>query len=161
MTEAHDLRLPIRCGEYAQLLLCVLVGVAMLMARPAAARESGEPIELAWIEGDVAGTTAIRSPDGSSTIGFVDYHQRRRGARLSAVRIARFADGSSDEDQVEARVGKTLETLRGRSIIRNTKGVPTVDITIDVENGRITGFSGLGDERQTYDEHVALSPGTY
>ena len=161
MTGENDLRLPLHGGTCARLLLCVLISISTFTAQPSAARESGDPIELAWSEGDVAGTTTIRSPDGRSTIGFVDYHQRRRGARLSAVRIARFADGSSDEDQVEARIGKTLETLRGRSIIRNTKGVPTVDIQIDVEHGHITGFSGLGDERQTYDEHVALSPGTY
>ena len=34
-------------------------------------------------------------------------------------------------------------------------------MTIDVAGGRITGFSGLGDERQTYDERVELPPGTY
>lgn len=58
-------------------------------------------------------------------------------------------------------IGTTLQTLRGRSIIRNTKGLPTVDIDIDVEHGHITGFSGLGGEGQTYDGHLALSPGTY
>jgi hypothetical protein len=36
-----------------------------------------------------------------------------------------------------------------------------VDNTIDVAGGRITGFSGLGDTRQTYDERVELPPGTY
>jgi hypothetical protein len=130
-------------------------------ADSAAGRDAGDPIRLAWVEGDVAGMTSILSPDGKSTIGFVDYHQRRRGDVLEAVRIARFSDGSSDEDRVEARIGQTLQTLRGRSVIRNAKGVATVDITIDVAGGRITGFSGLGKERQTYDERVELPPGTY
>ena len=85
----------------------------------------------------------------------------RRNGNRQYWRIARFSDGSSDEDRVEARVGETLRTLRGRSVIRNAKGVATVDITIDVAGGRITGFSGLGDERQTYDERVELPPSTY
>jgi len=62
---------------------------------------------------------------------------------------------------VEARVGETLQTLRGRSIIRNAAGVVTVDIRVDVAKGHITGFSGVGTERQNYDEHVELTPGTY
>jgi len=142
-------------------LLPVLATVATLAAHPAAGRDAGDPIRLAWVEGDVAGMTSILSPDGTSTIGFVDYHQRRHGDVLEAVRIARFSDGSSDEDRVEAKIGETLQTLRGRSVIRNAKGVATVDITIDVAGGHITGFSGLGDERQTYDERVELPPGTY
>ena len=151
-----------RCPDSCiRLLLCVLAIVATLAARPAAGRDAGDPIRLAWIEGDVAGMTPILSPDGASTIGFVDYHQHRRGDLLDAVRIARFSDGSSDEDQVEARIGETLQTLHGRSIIRNAKGVATVDLTIDVTGGHITGFSGLGAKRQTYDEHVELPPGTY
>jgi hypothetical protein len=32
--------------------------------------------------------------DGDTTIGFIDYHQRRRGDVLEAIRIARFSDGS-------------------------------------------------------------------
>jgi hypothetical protein len=127
----------------------------------AAGRESGDPIGLKWTEGDVAGMTPILSPDGSKTIGFIEYHQNRRGDRLFATRVARFSDGSSDEDSVEARVGKTLEALRGRSIIRDKKGTPIVDITIDVRAGRITGFSGVGKDRETYDETVELPPGTY
>ena len=142
-------------------LLSLLVVCAMLAARPAVCRDSGDPIRLAWIEGDVAGMTSIRSPDGASVIGFIDYHQHRHGDVLEMVRVARFKDGSSDEDRAEAQVGKTLRALRGRSIIRNTTGVSTVDITIDVAGGHITGFSGLGDERETYDEQVELPPGTY
>lgn len=133
----------------------------LLAARAALARETGDPIQLAWSEGDVAGMTAILAPDGTETLGYVDYHQRRRGDVLSIVRIARFSDGSSDEDRVDARTGRTLETLRGRSIIRNTKGIATVDLTIDVAGGRITGFSGLGADRKSYDEHVELPGGTY
>ena len=142
-------------------LLWLFATVAMLAARPAAGRDAGDPIRLAWVEGDVAGMTSIFSPNGKSTIGFVEYRQRRRGDILEAVRIARFGDGSSDEDRVEARIGETLQTLRGRSVIRNAKAVATVDITIDVAGGRITGFSGLRDKRQTYDERVELPPGTY
>ncbi|HEX7410158.1 MAG TPA: hypothetical protein VF515_21260 [Candidatus Binatia bacterium] len=132
-----------------------------IVGSAAAHRDPGDPIQLMWVEGDVAGMTSILSVDGTSTIGFVDYHQRRRGDVLEAVRIARFNDGSTDEDRVEARIGKTLQTIRGRSIIRNAKGVRTVDITIDVAGGRITGFSGLGEKRETYDERVELPPGTY
>jgi hypothetical protein len=142
-------------------LLWVLATVVTLAAHPAAGRDAGDPIRLAWVEGDVAGMTSILSPDGTSTVGFVDYHQRRRSDVMEVVRIARFRDGSSDEDRVEARIGETLQTLRGRSIIRNAKGVATVDISIDVAGGRITGFSGRGDKRQTYDERVELPPGTY
>ena len=142
-------------------LLSILATVAMLAARPAAGGDSGEPIRLAWVEGDVAGMTTIFSPDGKSTIGFVEYRQRRRGDTLEAVRIARFGDGSSDEDRATVRIGSTLQTLRGRSIIRNAKGVAIVDMTIDVAGGRITGFSGLGDERAPYDERVEMPPGTY
>lgn len=142
-------------------LVWILATVATLAAYPAAGRDPGEPIRLAWVEGDVAGMTSILSPDGESTIGFVEYRQRRRGDVLEAVRIARFSDGSGDEDRVTVRIGKTLQTLGGRSIIRNTDGVPTVDITIDVAGGRITGFSGLGEERENYDERVELPPGTY
>jgi hypothetical protein len=142
-------------------LLWVLAIVATLAARPAAGRDSGDPIRLAFVEGDVAGLTSIFSPDGKSTIGVVEYRQRRRGDILEVVRIARFTDGSSDEDRATVRIGKTLQTLRGRSTIRNIKGVRTLDMTIDVTGGRITGFSGLGAKRALYDERVELPPGTY
>jgi hypothetical protein len=132
-----------------------------IVGSAAAHRDPGDPIRLTWVEGDVGGMTSILSPDSTSAIGVVDYHQRRRGDVLEAVRIARFNDGSTDEDRVEARIGKTLRTIRGRSVIRNAKGVRTVDITIDVAGGRITGFSGLGEKRETYDERVELPPGTY
>jgi hypothetical protein len=135
--------------------LCLLGGSG------AAARESGDPIRLKWTEGDVAGMTPILSPEGK-TIGFVEYHQHRRGDILEAVRVARFSDGSSDEDQVEARIdGDRLEGVRGRSLIRDESGEAIVDLTIDVPTGRITGFSGVGEDRETYDEEVELPPGTY
>jgi hypothetical protein len=125
------------------------------------ARDSGDPIQLKWIEGDVAGLTSIFSADGKTMIGFVEYHQHRHGDVLEAVRVAHFKDGSSDDDQVEARIGATLETLNGHTIIRNTQGRATVDLKVDVVGGRVTGSSGLGKERQTYDEKVNLPPGTY
>src|SRR5262249_62272649 len=103
------------------------------------ARGWGDPIQLKWREGDVAGMTAIGSPDATKVIGFVEYHQHRLGDRLEATRVARFADGSSDEDQVEARVGGTLEALRGRSIIRDQRGTSVVDLTIDLSPPPITG----------------------
>lgn len=140
-------------------LLCVAVG--FVLAQPTFARDPGDPIRLQWLEGDLAGITPVLSKDGKRAIGFIDYRQHREGDRLEAVRVARFSDGSSDEDQVEARIGETLEAIRGRSIIRDTNGVPTVDIGIDVANGRITGFSGVGDDRVEYDEQVQLPAGTY
>ena len=150
-----------RLRRAASAIVGILAIGTVLAAPPVAALEAGEPIRLAWVEGDVAGLSTIRSPDGKTVIGSINYHQRRRGQTIRIVRTARFRDGSSDEDQVEARVGDTLQTVRGRSIIRNTAGVATVDITIDIAAGHITGFSGLGKERQTYDEHVELTPGTY
>jgi hypothetical protein len=142
-------------------VVILLATVATPAARPATGRDSGDPIRLAWVEGDVAGMSSILAPDGTSTIGFIEFRQHRRDDVLEVVRIARFKDGSSDEDRVEVRVGETLQALRGRSIIRNVKGIATVDLTIDVAGGHITGFSGLGDERRTYDQHVELPAGTY
>lgn len=143
-------------------LSCLSMAAATLLAGTVAC--AGDPVEvlqLEYMEGDVAGMSAILSEGGASVIGFVEYRQHRSGDVLKIHRISHFADGSSDEDQMEARVGKTLQTIRGRSIIRNTKGTPTVDLTIDVARGRITGFSGLGKERKTYEETVELVPGTY
>jgi hypothetical protein len=143
-------------------LSCIALALCLLGAGDAAAaRAAGDPIRLKWTEGDVAGMTPILSPDGQ-TIGFIEYHQHRRGDILDTVRVSRFSDGSSDEDQVEARIsGDRLEGLRGRSIIRDQNGNDIVDLTIDVPAGRITGFSGLGNDRETYDQQVELPPGTY
>src|SRR5262249_33725357 len=129
------------CSQRA--IVCVVL--AMLLATAAAAappdspRKAGEPIRLMWIEGDVAGLTSIYSPDGLSVIGFVRYRQHRRGDIIQISRLARFNDGSSDEDRVKARVGRELQTIGGRTIIRNNQGVPTVDLKIDIASGRITG----------------------
>lgn len=84
-------------------LLWILAVVAMLAAQPAAGRDAGDPIRMAWVEGDVAGISSILSADGTSTIGFIDYHQHRRDDLLEIVRVARFSDGSSDEERVNVR----------------------------------------------------------
>ena len=77
---------------------------------------------------------------------------------LETVRVARFSDGSSDEDQAAARADGMLEALYGRSVIRDTQRRVIVDLNIDVSGGRIHGFSGLGDERELYDERVEPPP---
>lgn len=141
-------------------LLFAIATVSLVAVRPAAAFEAGDAIRLAWQDGDLAGMSAISSPEGEA-IGFVEYRQHRSADLLTIFRLARFSDGSSDEDHATVRIGKTLQTLRGRSIVRNTKGVPTVDVTIDVDGGRISGFAGVGDEREDYDKQVELPPGTY
>lgn len=141
------------------LLLVTVIG-SLTVAHEASARDAGEPIQLAWTEGDLAGLTRILSPEGK-TIGSIEYHQHVRGDVLQAIRVAHFTDGSSDEDQAEARVGKTLEAIRGRSIIRDGHGTPVLDLAINVAGGRITGFSGVGKARATYDEQVTLPAGTY
>src|SRR5262245_62567036 len=103
--------------------LLVLGAAALLLGtRPAGARDPGDPIRLGWTEGDVAGFTPIYGPDGGAPIGTIEYHQHRSGDVLGTVRVARFKDGSSDEDQATARVGATLEAVRGRSIIRDRRG---------------------------------------
>lgn len=119
------------------------------------------PAQLRWREGDLAGLTWIVSPDGRKVIGVVELHQYFEKDVLRIRRVARFFDGSSDEDQLEVRSGKTLETIGGRMIIRDTKARPTVDLTIDIAGDRIHGFSGLGKEREEYDEKVELSSATY
>ena len=134
---------------------------AFLVAQPVAAEDPPAPIKLSWIEGDVSGFSTILAPNSDRPIGYIEYHQRRRGDVVDATRVARFYDGSSDEDTARVRVGTTLRSLRGRSIIRNTRGFVTVDISIDVEAGHISGFSGLGKERKVYDERVELPEGTY
>ena len=143
--------------------LSILVAVAglVLIGPAAGARSAGDPIRLVWSEGDVAGMTGIYGPSGDQPIGFIEYHQTRHGDRLSTVRVARFRDGSSDEDTAEAEVRDTLIGLSGRSIIRDRDGETLVDLTIDVAGGHLTGAWGRGAERQTIDEHVALPAGTY
>ena len=138
------------------LLRGALALVLGTMAPAVLAREPDEPIRLAWMEGDVAGMQPILSADGTP-IGFVEYYQRRRSDVLEAVRIARFSDGSSDEDRAEARVGNTLEALRGRSIIREASGTAVVDVEIDVVRDRVNGFYREDGKRHEVD----LPPATY
>jgi hypothetical protein len=95
-------------------LLWLLATVATLVARPAAAREAGEPIRLAWIEGDVAGMTSIFSPDGKSTIGFVEYRQHRRGDILEAVRTARAQ--SARRRRFDLALKRRMSRLEGRHV---------------------------------------------
>ena len=140
--------------------LTLAAGLLVLPAA-AAARSAGDPIRLVWDEGDVAGTSTIYGPDGGEPIGFIEYRQTRHGDRLSSARIAHFRDGSSDEDSADARVDGTLEALAGRTIIRDTDGVPAVDLTIDVAGGHIAASWGRGARRRTLDERVALPKGTY
>jgi hypothetical protein len=143
------------------------MGVALGIACAAAgssgalARDAGEPIELAWTEGDVAGFTAVLGAEGEKPIGFIEYHQHRRGDVLETTRVSRFTDGSSDEDEATARLGDRLEGLRGRSIIRDTRGRVIVDLSIDVPAGRVHGFYGTNGDRKNFDDKVELPPGTY
>lgn len=140
----------------------VIAAILTLLGQAiAAARSPGDPIRLVWNEGDVAGTSTIYDPNGRREIGFVDYRQRREGDRLTSVRIARFRDGSSDEDSAEARVGDVLEAISGRSIVRDAHGEAVVDVRIDVAGGRIVATWGTGGDRQSMDEAVALPKGTY
>src|SRR5262249_41474955 len=137
----------------------LLLGVVGLVAASAAsARTAGDPVRLAWEEGDVAGVTSIRSADGSDVVGFVEYRQSRAGNVRSTHRVARFRAGSSDEDVAEAEVGSELRALRGRSIIRDAHGDLLTDLDIDVTGGHVRGMVRRGDVDQTYDERVDLPP---
>jgi hypothetical protein len=136
----------------------VLAG--MSFASATAVASPGDPVRLVWDEGDVAGMSTIYDAERRE-IGYIDYRQHRRGDRLTSVRVARFRDGSSDEDSAEARVDGVLEAVSGRSIIRNARGEVTVDVAIDVTAGRITAAWGTGSDRQTMDERIALPKGTY
>jgi hypothetical protein len=145
-------------------LATFLAAILLVVATNAVAREPGEPIRVVWKEGDVAGQTPIYGPDGGSKgspIGVVEYHQHLTGSELETVRVARFTDGSSDEDTAVARIGKTLAAVRGRSIIRDRGGKTTVDIEIDVAGGRVKGFYDDDGKRQTVDMHETLDPATY
>lgn len=132
----------------------------LLSGSLAAARSPDDPIRLVWTEGDVAGLSTIYGADGSQ-IGFIEYHQHLHDGVLSAVRVAHFGDGSSDEDRAEARVGKTLEAISGRSIIRDKDGKLVVDLVIDVAGGRLTGSYGGETDRHPIDQAIQLPPATY
>ena len=144
-----------RAALLAAIPLLAVTGAAAL------AREPGEPIRITWKEGDVAGQTPVYGPNGGAPIGVIEYHQHLNGSELETVRVARFADGSSDEDTAVARVNKTLEAVRGRSIIRDRGGKTIVDITIDVPGGVVKGFYVDGGKRQDVDMHETLDPATY
>lgn len=143
------------------MLRLLLACAVLLCAHDARARDAGDPITLAWTEGDVAGFTPIYSADGTKRLGTIEYHQHRQGDELEAVRVARFTDGSSDEDRAIARVGTTLRALHGRSVIRDARGRITVDLRIDIAGGRMHGFYRSGGERRTFDERTELAAGTY
>jgi hypothetical protein len=138
-----------------------VLGWSLICASVAAARSVGEPVRLVWDEGDVAGVTSILSPDTRQPIGFVEYRQRREGDVLTTRRLARFRDGSSDEDTASAEVGSELKALRGRSIVRGPGGELLTDVDIDVVHGRIVGQMGSGKSNESYQEDVELAPGTY
>lgn len=122
---------------------------------------AGEPIRMAWNEGDLAGMASIMDPESEERIGFVVYRQTVRDGILSTVRVTRYLDGSSEEDHARARVGRYLESLGGRSVIRDRDGSPVVDLTIDVVENRIRGSWTNGGSRVEYDEEAQLTPGTY
>jgi len=143
------------------LMLNLAAATAIALSPQRALALPGTPIRLVYEEGDVAGFGTIYAPDGGTEIGFVEYRQTRDGDRLSCVRVAHFRDGSSDEDRAEARVAGRLEALGGRSIIRDTRGRPVVDLTIDVLGGRIHASWGDGRDQRTVDERADLSAGTY
>ena len=158
LTSTASNRTSYRSRRLAALLAIVAAG---LLSCAAWARDAGDPIHMTYEEGDLAGYSNIFARDTQQPIGIVEYVQRRKGDLLEARRVAYFADGSSDEDSAVARIGKTLRTLSGRSIIRDARGQTTVDMRIDVTKGQVTGFYGLDRERKDFDEHGEIPPGTY
>jgi len=136
--------------------LCALVGMAA-----AASADPTPPIKLEYTEGDFAGATTIWSADGTRVMGFIEYRQHLRGHRLHVERVAHFRDGSSDADDAEVDVGARLESISGRSIIRDSRGEAIVDLKIDVAAKRITGFCIEDGTREEVDEEVDIGPGTY
>ena len=140
-------------------VLAVVCG--LLVAADVMAASPTPPIKLSHVEGDVAGTTMIWSEDGKRVLGVIEYRQLRTKDRLHITRVARFKDGSSDEDEADVRVGDTLESIRGRSIIRDTRGKSIVDLKIDIAGKRITGFYVDDGKRVQVDEEADIGPGTY
>lgn len=138
-----------------------LAGALALGLAVSAAADPTSPIRLAYVEGDYGGMTAIRSEDGERVLGVVAYRQRRMGDVLRIERVAHFADGSSDEDKVDVRVGTHLEAIGGRSLIRDTTGAVRAEMKVDVEGRRLRGFYLDDGERIEVDEEVDIGPGTY
>jgi hypothetical protein len=140
----------------------LIIALFVLPSVPAVARgDPKPPIKLKYTEGDFAGATTIWSEDGKRVMGFIEYRQHLRGDRLHIERVAHFRDGSSDADDADVKVGARLESISGRSIIRDTRGKPIVDLKIDVAGKRVTGFYIGDDERKAVDEEVDIGPGTY
>jgi hypothetical protein len=137
-------------------LLAALLGLA-----PAAHAEPTPPVKLAYVEGDIGGTQMIWSVDGKRVIGLIEYRQLRKKDVLVISRTAHFKDGSSDSDEAEVRVGDRLESIRGRMTIRDRKGKPTLDFTIDVAAKRVTGFYTEDGKRHEVDDEFDIGPGTY
>ncbi len=135
--------------------------LVLALAPRAGARDAGDPIKMAYDEGELTGFVNIFGKEGTDPIGVVHYNQRRRGDTLEAKRVAYFNDGSSDEDSAVAKIGKTLRTVRGESIIRNSAGETIVDMHVDVGAGRVWGFYGQGKDKTDFDERGELPPGTY
>lgn len=129
-------------------------------AAPAFA-EAPSPIALQWVEGDYAGVTTIWSEDGERPIGSIAYRQYRDGDRLHLERSARFADGSRDDDEAVVRVGERLESISGRSRIRDARGTLIVDLRIDVAGQRLRGHYLEDGERHEVDEAADIGPHTY
>jgi len=145
-----------QCGWTTCAALCWL-----LSGTSTAAADPTPPITLEYVEGDLAGSTTIWSEDGKRVMGFIEYRQHRQGDRLHITRTAHFRDGSSDEDEADVRVGPHLESISGRSIIRDAQGKPIVDLRIDVVGKRITGFYLDDGKREEVDEAADIGPGTY
>ncbi|MEO8603901.1 MAG: hypothetical protein ABI629_15105 [bacterium] len=143
--------------------LPILFATLALMCGAVTARAADPtpPIKLAYVEGDFAGATTIWSEDGKHVMGYIAYRQHLTGDRLHIERVAHFRDGSSDADEAEVKVGAHLESISGRSIIRDTRNKPTVDLKIDVPGKRVTGFYIDDGKRETVDEEVDIGPGTY
>jgi hypothetical protein len=139
----------------------VALALGLGLASPARSATPTDPIRLTFSEGDVSGVTDISDPRTGEPLGLVEYSQTRRGDVLSVHRIARFRDGSSDEDWADARVGNALEAIGGRSVIRDADGVAVAEVHIDVAAGRIRGSWGRDDGRQALDEAIVLPPRTY
>jgi hypothetical protein len=139
----------------------VTVLLVLGVAPPARATTPTQPIRLTFTEGDVSGFSDISDPATGEALGIVEYSQTRRGDVLSVLRVARFRDGSSDEDFAEAHADGTLEAIRGHSVIRGADGVAVAEVHIDVAGGRIHGSWGTGDARSELDEAIVLPPRTY
>jgi hypothetical protein len=138
-------------------LLALVIPLVSVTARG----DESQPIALKYLEGDYAGATTIWTEDGKRIIGFISYSQHRQGDHLKIERAAHFRDGSSDEDTAEVQVGDQLRAIGGRSIIRDTKGKPTMDLRIDVEKRHISGFYLDDGKREEVNEDVDIGPATY